>query len=79
MDSIAWQVLALVISQLFALISAHVGRYVIRFAEFARSTYSTHSVAIDAKLPTYPDGTLMCMSTELKRELWPSLIEKAVS
>ncbi|TBU43387.1 hypothetical protein BD309DRAFT_991045 [Dichomitus squalens] len=32
---------------------------------------------IDDQLPTYPDGTLMCVSTGGKGELWPSLVEKA--
>ena len=35
-------------------------------------------IDIDDKLPTYPDGTLMCMSTGSKSALWPSLVEKAV-
>ncbi|EPT00398.1 hypothetical protein FOMPIDRAFT_1122801, partial [Fomitopsis schrenkii] len=34
-------------------------------------------VAIDDKLPTYPDGQLMCLSTGNKRQVWPSLLEKA--
>ena len=33
---------------------------------------------IDDQIPTYPDGTLMCMSTGVKRVLWPALLEKAV-
>ena len=46
------------------------------------STYLTlkgYLADIDEQLPTYPDGTLMCMSTGQKRILWPSLVEKAVS
>ncbi|TFK84241.1 cysteine proteinase [Polyporus arcularius HHB13444] len=34
-------------------------------------------VGIDDQLPVYPDGTLMCVSTRTKGQLWPSLIEKA--
>ncbi|KAJ3553680.1 hypothetical protein NM688_g3481 [Phlebia brevispora] len=34
-------------------------------------------IDIDDQLPTYPDGTLMCMSTGVNQALWPSLIEKA--
>ncbi|KAI0774825.1 hypothetical protein BD413DRAFT_603407 [Trametes elegans] len=34
-------------------------------------------VSIDDKLPTHPDGTLLCMSTGAKKVLWPSLVEKA--
>ncbi|RPD57684.1 cysteine proteinase, partial [Lentinus tigrinus ALCF2SS1-6] len=34
-------------------------------------------VSIDNQLPTYPDGTLMCVSTGTKEQLWPSLVEKA--
>ncbi|RPD57666.1 cysteine proteinase, partial [Lentinus tigrinus ALCF2SS1-6] len=34
-------------------------------------------VRIDSQLPTYSDGTLMCVSTGTKGQLWPSLIEKA--
>ncbi|KAI0090683.1 hypothetical protein BDY19DRAFT_992108 [Irpex rosettiformis] len=32
---------------------------------------------IDSQLPAYSDGKLMCMSAGSKRELWPSLVEKA--
>ncbi|KAI0919091.1 hypothetical protein AcV5_002096 [Taiwanofungus camphoratus] len=32
---------------------------------------------IDDKLPMYPDGSLMCMSTGNKRQIWPALLEKA--
>ncbi|KAI1791151.1 hypothetical protein LXA43DRAFT_1082820 [Ganoderma leucocontextum] len=34
-------------------------------------------VSIDDQLPAYPDGTLMCVSTSGKGEIWPSLVEKA--
>ncbi|OCH90567.1 cysteine proteinase [Obba rivulosa] len=34
-------------------------------------------VTIDDRLPTFDDGTLMCVSTGFKKQLWPSLIEKA--
>jgi len=34
-------------------------------------------ITIDDQLPSYPDGTLMCLSTGQKRQLWPSLMEKA--
>ncbi|KZT69626.1 cysteine proteinase, partial [Daedalea quercina L-15889] len=34
-------------------------------------------VTIDDKLPTYPDGSLMCLSTGNKQQIWPSLLEKA--
>ncbi|KAM5543052.1 hypothetical protein V8D89_003436 [Ganoderma adspersum] len=34
--------------------------------------------SIDDQLPAYPDGTLMCVSTGEKGEIWPSLVEKAV-
>ncbi|KAI0724162.1 hypothetical protein C8Q72DRAFT_786967, partial [Fomitopsis betulina] len=34
-------------------------------------------VAIDDKLPTYPDGRLMCLSTGNQKQIWPSLLEKA--
>ncbi|EMD32932.1 hypothetical protein CERSUDRAFT_98944 [Gelatoporia subvermispora B] len=35
------------------------------------------SSGVDGQLPTSPDGTLMCMSTESNKQLWPSLMEKA--
>ncbi|KAI0669613.1 hypothetical protein C8Q78DRAFT_1070706 [Trametes maxima] len=34
-------------------------------------------VSFDDQLPSYPDGTLMCMSAGGMRQLWPSLVEKA--
>ncbi|GBE80774.1 Calpain-like protease palB/RIM13 [Sparassis crispa] len=34
-------------------------------------------VKVDDQLPMYPDGTLMCMSTGDKLQLWPLLVEKA--
>ncbi|OSX61790.1 hypothetical protein POSPLADRAFT_1144115 [Postia placenta MAD-698-R-SB12] len=34
-------------------------------------------VTIDDQLPTYPNGSLMCLTTGPKRLLWPSLVEKA--
>ncbi|KZT05397.1 cysteine proteinase, partial [Laetiporus sulphureus 93-53] len=34
-------------------------------------------ITIDDKLPTYPEGGLMCMSTGAEHQIWPSLVEKA--
>ncbi|PCH36605.1 cysteine proteinase [Wolfiporia cocos MD-104 SS10] len=34
-------------------------------------------VTVDDSLPAYPDGSLMCMSTGSKQQLWPPLVEKA--
>ncbi|KAL4248263.1 peptidase C2 family protein [Abortiporus biennis] len=48
-------------------------RYTLKFlfnGEFRR-------VKIDDKLPCYPDGSFMCMSAGVKRQLLPCLIEKA--
>ncbi|TFY79590.1 hypothetical protein EWM64_g4422 [Hericium alpestre] len=34
-------------------------------------------ISIDEELPFHPDGSLMCLSTLDKSDLWPALVEKA--
>jgi calpain-7 len=39
---------------------------------------STAPVVIDDRLPFRPDGRRMCMTSKGRKDIWPSLVEKAV-
>lgn len=55
-----------------------IGRYVFNAIQANSVPKDNWAIDIDDQLPTYPDGTWMCMSTGAKCILWPSLVEKAV-
>lgn len=43
-----------------------------------RAAHSDNQTDLDDQLPTHPDGWMLCMVTRT-HEIWPALLEKAVS